>query len=102
MKTASSFSASRCAIGAPPAPESTKSSSGHAQPTTSGPSRSRPGIFRWIDANSVSLMFEGRSEDTRLNSSHDQISYAVFCLKKKKNTQNILSDRKHIDIITEY
>src|SRR3989440_9605276 len=28
------------------------------------------------------------SEDrksTRLNSSHDQISYAVFCLKKKKN-----------------
>src|SRR5206468_12433745 len=26
-----------------------------------------------------------RSESTRLNSSHDQISYAVFCLKKKKN-----------------
>src|SRR5206468_4882171 len=25
-----------------------------------------------------------RSEETRLNSSHDQISYAVFCLKKKK------------------
>src|SRR5256886_8642152 len=24
-----------------------------------------------------------RSEDTRLNSSHSQISYAVFCLKKK-------------------
>src|SRR2546430_13610061 len=31
-----------------------------------------------------------RSRDrksTRLNSSHSQISYAVFCLKKKKNTQ---------------
>src|SRR2546421_6848490 len=30
---------------------------------------------------------EGHGEDrksTRLNSSHDQISYAVFCLKKKK------------------
>src|SRR5688572_32591585 len=30
----------------------------------------------------------GRLEDrksTRLNSSHSQISYAVFCLKKKKN-----------------
>src|SRR5206468_6603967 len=30
----------------------------------------------------------GRRPDrksTRLNSSHDQISYAVFCLKKKKN-----------------
>src|SRR5688572_32664951 len=27
-----------------------------------------------------------RSEETRLNSSHSQISYAVFCLKKKKKT----------------
>src|SRR2546421_8020066 len=26
---------------------------------------------------------QARSEGTRLNSSHDQISYAVFCLKKK-------------------
>src|SRR2546421_2172882 len=26
-------------------------------------------------------------KSTRLNSSHDQISYAVFCLKKKKNHQ---------------
>src|SRR5712664_2908279 len=32
-----------------------------------------------------------QSEDrksTRLNSSHDQISYAVFCLKKKKTKKN--------------
>src|SRR3989440_944779 len=28
---------------------------------------------------------EGDRKSTRLNSSHDQISYAVFCLKKKKN-----------------
>src|SRR2546428_4198807 len=27
-------------------------------------------------------------KSTRLNSSHDQISYAVFCLKKKKNQQS--------------
>src|SRR5206468_12081245 len=27
---------------------------------------------------------EGDRKSTRLNSSHDQISYAVFCLKKKK------------------
>src|SRR5438309_6088177 len=27
-----------------------------------------------------------RSEETRLNSSHSSISYAVFCLKKKKTT----------------
>src|SRR3982751_7019659 len=26
-------------------------------------------------------------KSTRLNSSHDQISYAVFCLKKKKHKQ---------------
>src|SRR2546430_3975633 len=27
-------------------------------------------------------------KSTRLNSSHSQISYAVFCLKKKKNNSN--------------
>src|SRR5688572_31417110 len=34
--------------------------------------------------------FSGLKEDrksTRLNSSHSQISYAVFCLKKKKKPQ---------------
>src|SRR2546430_7665658 len=30
---------------------------------------------------------EADRKSTRLNSSHSQISYAVFCLKKKKNTQ---------------
>src|SRR2546421_7433243 len=43
-------------------------------------------------------------KSTRLNSSHDQISYAVFCLKKKKNkvvldpknTQNHLYVYSHI------
>src|SRR2546427_9596522 len=28
-------------------------------------------------------------KSTRLNSSHSQISYAVFCLKKKKKTEQI-------------
>src|SRR5206468_6597238 len=28
---------------------------------------------------------DGDRKSTRLNSSHDQISYAVFCLKKKTN-----------------
>src|SRR2546430_10305441 len=28
-------------------------------------------------------------KSTRLNSSHSQISYAVFCLKKKKNKENM-------------
>src|SRR2546430_13033376 len=30
----------------------------------------------------------GDRKSTRLNSSHSQISYAVFCLKKKKNKKS--------------
>src|SRR2546430_3665537 len=33
-------------------------------------------------------------KSTRLNSSHSQISYAVFCLKKKNSRDRILGDRK--------
>src|SRR3712207_7967172 len=32
----------------------------------------------------------GDRKSTRLNSSHANISYAVFCLKKKNNTTSIL------------
>src|SRR3712207_8149380 len=32
---------------------------------------------------------EGDRKSTRLNSSHANISYAVFCLKKKKNNKEI-------------
>src|SRR2546430_10624125 len=39
-----------------------------------------------------------RSESTRLNSSHSQISYAVFCLKKKKRN-TIISRKLAMDII---
>src|SRR2546430_4193774 len=31
----------------------------------------------------------GDRKSTRLNSSHSQISYAVFCLKKKKEKYNV-------------
>src|SRR2546421_7418333 len=34
-------------------------------------------------------------KSTRLNSSHDQISYAVFCLKKKKNNPVYCVTSKH-------
>src|SRR2546427_7606821 len=34
-------------------------------------------------------------KSTRLNSSHSQISYAVFCLKKKKNKTNKKLKRKN-------
>src|SRR5450432_3452275 len=35
-------------------------------------------------------------KSTRLNSSHDQTSYAVFCLKKKKRTEKNAEIRKRI------
>src|SRR2546421_4421473 len=37
---------------------------------------------RWATSPRSSTALDRKS--TRLNSSHDQISYAVFCLKKKK------------------
>src|SRR5688572_32110718 len=36
-----------------------------------------------LKSESVEVLF-GDRKSTRLNSSHSQISYAVFCLKKKK------------------
>src|SRR2546430_11680638 len=33
--------------------------------------------------------YDGDRKSTRLNSSHSQISYAVFCLKKKKKTESM-------------
>src|SRR2546428_9273055 len=36
-------------------------------------------------------------KSTRLNSSHDQISYAVFCLKKKKYKYNGALQRLQVD-----
>src|SRR5437773_6099102 len=47
-----------------------------------------PADFRWFDDP---LTIDRKS--TRLNSSHITISYAVFCLKKKK--QNIITDTNH-------
>src|SRR2546428_10026584 len=44
----------------------------------------------------------GDRKSTRLNSSHDQISYAVFCLKKKKRTDTAtaVAAEQIIDITT--
>src|SRR2546427_2208835 len=43
-----------------------------------------PGVLAWTHAARADR------KSTRLNSSHSQISYAVFCLKKKKkNSTNV-------------
>src|SRR2546430_12929621 len=49
-------------------------SSGQDLPETQGDAR----------AAEASTIMDGDRKSTRLNSSHSQISYAVFCLKKKK------------------
>src|SRR5947207_12088024 len=59
----------------------------------SGPDRSLL-LYRIIDdfrhpiLTTVKQFKEGDRKSTRLNSSHTVISYAVFCLKKKKNKQD--------------
>src|SRR2546427_10983508 len=59
-------------------------------PNNSGPERREPSDHNG-DVDPVGQDAErGEREDrksTRLNSSHSQISYAVFCLKKKKKQQ---------------
>src|SRR2546430_12347956 len=39
----------------------------------------------------------GDRKSTRLNSSHSQISYAVFCLKKKKPSNDVLAHPLALD-----
>src|SRR2546430_6968426 len=57
----------------------------------------------WKAATSESTLAGGRSitrrdrKSTRLNSSHSQISYAVFCLKKKKKTTRHQRDKLLLD-----
>src|SRR3989440_2927448 len=41
--------------------------------------------------NESAARYDLDRKSTRLNSSHDQISYAVFCLKKKKKKKRTLS-----------
>src|SRR2546426_8463897 len=55
-------------------------------PTTPPPAATAAtsGGVRWEAAVEIPLLMADR-KSTRLNSSHLVISYAVFCLKKKKN-----------------
>src|SRR5438105_12593401 len=58
------------------------------------PSRSRCRHHAWLELRlSLPEMCEDR-KSTRLNSSHEWISYAVFCLKKKKKKQKAEEKKK--------
>src|SRR3712207_7070640 len=47
--------------------------------------RRRADVLRPLEARPVEVVDGQDRKSTRLNSSHANISYAVFCLKKKKN-----------------
>src|SRR5947209_14755312 len=58
---------------------------GHHHPEQVGSRPSRPAATAMQRGEPPSERLDRKS--TRLNSSHANISYAVFCLKKKKNTR---------------
>src|SRR2546430_11518177 len=65
--------------------------------------RTYDGGRNWVEQNSntgadlfsVSFHKNRDRKSTRLNSSHSQISYAVFCLKKKK-FKHVLTERHNV------
>src|SRR3712207_7145189 len=66
-------------------PERDEHELGHAQV--------QPGRLQAVEERLLEVAPADR-KSTRLNSSHANISYAVFCLKKKKKT-NQISKQKH-------
>src|SRR2546428_10378796 len=55
----------------------------------SGADREKGGSSSVLGGGCVHVCADEDRKSTRLNSSHDQISYAVFCLKKKVRTENL-------------
>src|SRR2546429_4904358 len=56
-------------------------------------------LLKYPEIRRVGLVSAGPLDpdrkSTRLNSSHGYISYAVFCLKKKKNRRLLMTQRCH-------
>src|SRR2546427_12969973 len=70
-------------------PISTASSKGEAASTSARRISSSPRTtFSSFRPGRLTASRRRDRKSTRLNSSHSQISYAVFCLKKKKKKQN--------------
>src|SRR2546430_9457422 len=51
--------------------------------------RSASSSVEFARGHAAAACLEQDRKSTRLNSSHSQISYAVFCLKKKKSNSHI-------------
>src|SRR5438270_6568120 len=63
--------------------------------------RSNAALRRLIFSSSKSFTISSMSildrKSTRLNSSHSQISYAVFCLKKKRKDEETVVTFRHLE-----
>src|SRR3712207_8497964 len=57
-------------------------------------STTRAGYFPGAQPIRVKMIAEEDRKSTRLNSSHANISYAVFCLKKKKRNSSPLTTQE--------
>src|SRR5947207_9374669 len=58
-------------------------------------SEERPDCLSAVAEQCMGSMFPGDRKSTRLNSSHTVISYAVFCLKKKKkNKKSTIQEKR--------
>src|SRR3712207_8571211 len=64
------------------------------QPAKIDPAWEKPDFARLVEE----AFREGDRKSTRLNSSHANISYAVFCLKKKNNKSNRMNTRKNSSV----
>src|SRR2546427_5215199 len=69
---------------------------GEARKHTAAPTSSR--THSAVMLNSVREILHRDRKSTRLNSSHSQISYAVFCLKKKKKKKNYENQQLYVQI----
>src|SRR2546430_13435390 len=58
-------------------------------------------IAKWTPYSPHKTIALADRKSTRLNSSHSQISYAVFCLKKKKVTCQFFLDGNNLMILNE-
>src|SRR3712207_8708253 len=70
-------------ISSPP-PSSASRWSASSRPSTKPPSRGRPSLLQPPRRSLRAPRSRLDRKSTRLNSSHANISYAVFCFKKKK------------------
>src|SRR5438034_8147238 len=64
----------------------------------------RPSVTQEDTTNIIGVTVAEDRKSTRLNSSHTVISYAVFCLKKKKNELGrvLFLEKRYAEAVAEF